>query len=99
MFASNVRVLRLLFEGPAKQPALGRFLLPVAECTFALEQVLEDLQKDPWACQADVRVLRCTGTALTVALVRLLCFIMLLYHSLSITYYHEISHITSYYYH
>ena len=52
-----------------KQPALGRFLLPVAECTFALEQVLEDLQKDPWTCQPDERVKRCTGTALTVALV------------------------------
>jgi protein transport protein SEC23 len=54
--------------GPTKQPALGRFLLPVAECTFALEQVLEDLQKDPWPCQPDERVQRCTGTALTVAL-------------------------------
>ena len=56
-------------KGPVKQPALGRFLLPVAECTFALEQVLEDLQKDPWTCQPDERVQRCTGTALTVALV------------------------------
>lgn len=54
--------------GPAKQPALGRFLLPVAECTFALEQVLEDLQKDPWPCQPDERVQRCTGTAMSVAL-------------------------------
>ncbi len=53
---------------PGKQPALGRFLMPVAECTFALEQVLEDLQKDPWPCQPDERVQRCTGTALTVAL-------------------------------
>ena len=51
-----------------KQPALGRFLLPVAECTFALEQVLEDLQKDPWPCAPDERVQRCTGTALSVAL-------------------------------
>ena len=51
-----------------KQPALGRFLLPVAECTFALEQVLEDLQKDPWPCAQDERVQRCTGTALSVAL-------------------------------
>lgn len=50
-----------------KQPAVGRFLMPVGECTFALEQVLEDLQKDPWPCQPDERVQRCTGTALTVA--------------------------------
>lgn len=48
--------------------ALGRFLLPVSECSFALEQVLEDLQRDPWPCQPDERVQRCTGTALAVAL-------------------------------
>jgi Sec23/Sec24 trunk domain len=73
-----------------KQPALGRFLLPVAECTFALEQVLEDLQKDPWTCQPDERVKRCTGTALTVALVSewfyyllLLLLIFLSFSSLS----------------
>lgn len=53
---------------PVRQPAIGRFLMPVAECTFALEQVLEDLQKDPWPCQPDERVQRCTGTALGVAL-------------------------------
>lgn len=51
-----------------KQPAVGRFLMPVGECTFALEQVLEDLQKDPWPCQPDERVQRCTGTALSVAI-------------------------------
>ena len=69
--------------GPAKQPALGRFLLPVAECTFALEQVLEDLQKDPWTCQPDERVQRCTGTALTVALVSIiyLFFLLILFTS------------------
>jgi protein transport protein SEC23 len=49
-------------------PAIGRFLMPVGECTYALEQVLEDLQKDPWPCQPDERVQRCTGTALNVAL-------------------------------
>jgi protein transport protein SEC23 len=47
---------------------VGRFLLPVGECTFALEQVLEDLQKDPWPCQPDERAQRCTGTALSVAI-------------------------------
>ena len=36
-----------------RQPALGRFLMPVGDCTFALEQILEDLQKDPWPCQPD----------------------------------------------
>lgn len=53
---------------PGRQPAVGRFLMPVGECSFALEQVLEDLQRDPWPCQPDERVQRCTGTALTIAL-------------------------------
>ena len=45
----------------SKQSALGRFLMPVSECTFSLEQVLEDLQKDPWPTQTDERVARHTG--------------------------------------
>lgn len=51
-----------------RQPAVGRFLMPVSECTFALEQILEDLQRDPWPCQPDERVQRCTGSALNIAL-------------------------------
>jgi protein transport protein SEC23 len=51
-----------------RQPALGRFLLPVSECTFVLEQILEDLQRDPWPCKQEERVQRCTGSALSVAL-------------------------------
>ena len=55
--------------GPSnRSSAVGRFLMPVSDCTFALEQVLEDLQKDPWPCAADERVQRCTGTALNVAM-------------------------------
>jgi protein transport protein SEC23 len=56
--------------GPAagqRVPAVGRFLMPVSECTFVLEQILEDIQRDPWPCQPDERVQRCTGTALTIA--------------------------------
>lgn len=49
-------------------PAIGRFLMPVGECTFLLEQILEDLQRDPWPCKPEERVQRCTGVALTVAL-------------------------------
>jgi protein transport protein SEC23 len=51
-----------------RQPAIGRFLLSVEECTFALEQVLEDLQRDPWPCKQEERAQRCTGSALSVAL-------------------------------
>ena len=50
------------------QSAFGRFLLPASECAFALEQVLADLQKDPWPVEASERVHRCTGTALSVAM-------------------------------
>lgn len=48
--------------------AIGRFLMPVAECTYVLEQVLEDLQKDPWTCPPDERLSRCTGSALNIAI-------------------------------
>lgn len=52
----------------SKAPATGRFLMPVSECTFTLEQILEDMQRDPWPCQPDERVQRCTGTALSIAM-------------------------------
>lgn len=55
-------------NAPGRQSAIGRFLMPVGECTFALEQILDDLQKDPWPSQTDERVQRCTGTALGVAI-------------------------------
>lgn len=51
-----------------RQPALGRFLLPVSECSYAVEQVLEDLQKDPWPCPSEDRIARCTGVALAIAI-------------------------------
>lgn len=53
---------------PGRSPSIGRFLLTVGECSFALEQILEDLQRDPWPCKQDQRVQRCTGTALNVAI-------------------------------
>jgi len=53
---------------PGRQSAVGRFLMPVGDCTYALEQILEDLQRDPWPTQSDERVQRCTGTALGVAM-------------------------------
>jgi protein transport protein SEC23 len=49
------------------QQLLNRFLLPVSECSFALEGILEDLRKDPWPIPSDKRVARCTGSALSVA--------------------------------
>ncbi len=51
-----------------RQSALGRFLLPASECMFALEQVLQDLQKDPWPVESLERCQRCTGNALSIAM-------------------------------
>ncbi|GAB4844212.1 Protein transport protein S23 C [Ancistrocladus abbreviatus] len=47
--------------------SISRFLLPASECGFALNSLLEELQKDPWGVPADERPARCTGTALSVA--------------------------------
>mmetsp|Transcript_20684 Transcript_20684/g.30454 ORF Transcript_20684/g.30454 Transcript_20684/m.30454 type:complete len:794 (+) Transcript_20684:104-2485(+) len=54
-------------QQPPGSGIIGRFLLPVSECSFALESILEDLRKDPWPVPSDKRVARCTGSALSVA--------------------------------
>ncbi|RYG65753.1 Sec23/Sec24 zinc finger-containing protein [archaeon] len=50
-----------------RQSAVGRFLLPVSDCMFTLETILEDLTRDPWPSPQDERAARCTGNALNVA--------------------------------
>lgn len=52
--------------GPG-QEVLERFLLPVSECSFVLESILDDLRKDPWPVPSDKRPARATGCALSVA--------------------------------
>lgn len=52
--------------GPG-QEVLERFLLPVSECSFTIESILDDLQKDPWPVPSDKRPSRSTGAALSVA--------------------------------
>ncbi|KAG5538886.1 hypothetical protein RHGRI_019432 [Rhododendron griersonianum] len=49
------------------QESISRFLLPASECEFAMNSILEELQKDPWPVPTDQRATRCTGTALSVA--------------------------------
>eukprot|EP00744_Colponema_vietnamica_P001812 GILI01002954.1.p1 GENE.GILI01002954.1~~GILI01002954.1.p1 ORF type:complete len:758 (+),score=211.14 GILI01002954.1:172-2445(+) len=44
-----------------------RFLLPLSECEFAFNSILDDLQRDPWPVAADHRPARCVGVALSVA--------------------------------
>lgn len=48
-------------------PPSSRFLLPVQNCEYQLNNILEQLQKDPWPVANDKRPLRCTGVALSVA--------------------------------
>jgi len=52
--------------GPG-QEILNRFLLPVSECSFVVESILEDIRKDPWPVPNDKRPARSTGSALSVA--------------------------------
>lgn len=52
--------------GPGEE-ILQRFLLPVSECTMALESALDDLRRDPWPVPGDKRPARATGCALSVA--------------------------------
>jgi len=49
------------------QAALERFLVPVSECEFALNSILDDLQCDPWPVESGTRAARCVGSALNVA--------------------------------
>mmetsp|Transcript_3147 Transcript_3147/g.4293 ORF Transcript_3147/g.4293 Transcript_3147/m.4293 type:complete len:766 (-) Transcript_3147:258-2555(-) len=51
----------------SREPSIGRFLVPVGECSFNLESILEDLQRDPWPVTSDARIQRCTGVAMSVA--------------------------------
>jgi protein transport protein SEC23 len=54
-------------QGPG-QEILNRFLLPVSDCSFVVESILEDIRKDPWPVPTDKRPARATGSALSVAM-------------------------------
>jgi len=48
--------------------ALKRFLVPVSECEFAVNSILDDLQPDPWPVKSGHRATRCLGTALNISI-------------------------------
>lgn len=52
---------------PQNFSAAARFLLPVSQCEFQFNTILESLQHDPWPVASDRRPQRCTGVALSVA--------------------------------
>ena len=54
-------------RAPQQMGPAARFLLPVSQCEYQLQSVLEQLQKDPWPVANDKRAQRCTGVALTIA--------------------------------
>jgi len=59
---------RTALKGGVTPPeATARFLMPVSECDFTVEQILDDLQPDPWQRKQGERPQRCTGVALSVA--------------------------------
>jgi protein transport protein SEC23 len=62
-FAKNDRA------GAVNTQAARRFLMPVSECEFTLNSLLDDLSRDAWPPGGhDRRPFRCTGAALSVAL-------------------------------
>lgn len=50
------------------QQQADRFLMPVSECEFQLNSILEDLTKDSWPTKKKCNAERCSGTALAVAI-------------------------------
>jgi protein transport protein SEC23 len=55
-------------RGTMGQAGAARFLMPVAECEFTLNSLLDDLTRDAWPIGADRRPYRCTGAAMSVAI-------------------------------
>ena len=47
---------------------IQRFLLPLSECEFALNSILDDLQIDPWLIPPESRPEVATGCALNAAI-------------------------------
>jgi len=59
---------RAALKGGVTPPeATARFLKPKSECEFTVEQILDDMQPDPWQRKVGQRHQRCTGVALSVA--------------------------------
>ncbi|CAD7958259.1 unnamed protein product [Amoebophrya sp. A120] len=55
-------------RGNTRTESAKRFLLPISECEFALNNILEDLRTDRWPVEEGrQRCQRCTGGALNVA--------------------------------
>ncbi len=62
-------------RGAQTGKGMRRFILPVSECEFMFNTIIDDLQSDPWTVPPDERPLRATGSAAFVGLSMLEAFI------------------------
>ena len=55
-----------MLQVSTKPDILRRFLVPLSECEFALNSILDDLQCDPWPVLPGEREVRANGAALKI---------------------------------
>lgn len=55
-----------MLQVATKPEILKRFLIPLSECEFALNSILDDLQCDPWPVAGGDREIRASGAALKI---------------------------------
>lgn len=55
-----------MLQVATKPDILKRFLVPISECEFTLNSILDDLQTDPWPVAAGEREVRASGSALKI---------------------------------
>ncbi|CAD8135653.1 unnamed protein product [Paramecium pentaurelia] len=59
------QILEML-QVSTKPEILKRFLVPLSECEFSFNSILDDLQCDPWTTQPGEREVRANGSALKI---------------------------------
>lgn len=68
MLGITPRLNNVMNQQPNQLHGAARFLQPVQQVEFQLTSILDNLSRDPWPVASDKRSLRCTGTALSVAI-------------------------------
>lgn len=56
-----------MLQVATKPEILKRFLIPISECEFSFNSILDDLQCDPWPVPTGERQVRASGSALKIA--------------------------------
>jgi hypothetical protein len=65
--AYNQQELKSMLNITESTPVMGRFLVPLDECEFALTALIEELSTDPFPVATGLRPERATGTAIDLA--------------------------------